>query len=66
MNYITTRIEDADINMEAANAANYYIQKLGLHHLSMEVRQQMLNHLATGFAMGVRWHETKVLEMGQK
>lgn len=54
------RMQEAELNAESANAATFYMDMMKLNHLGMAERQEVLNYIATGFAMGVRWHETKV------
>lgn len=51
MKSLAKKIEDADLNREAASAAGFYVKQQG-KHLSMVEQQNMANHVAHGFHMG--------------
>lgn len=57
---MTERMEDVDLNSEAAKAATYYMEKTGLMYLSMDEKQKVVNYVAIGFSIGVRWHESEM------
>lgn len=49
------RMLEADLNGEAIRAAGFYIKKAGA--VPLKEKQDMLNYVAHGFYMGVRWME---------
>jgi hypothetical protein len=57
--FFPKRMPEADLNSESVKASTYYL-KVKFPGLQVGERQTLLNYVAHGFAMGVRWKEDQI------
>lgn len=56
-----TKMSEADLNLESTNAATEYLRKMNAKALPMTEQSLMINSCASGFFMGVRFAEKRIL-----
>lgn len=53
-------MKEVDLNKESAMAGSHFLASSGAKTLPLKDQQDLVNHVATGFFMGVRWHEQQM------